>query len=84
MNVKTPPIKRPITTFALRISRTSSSGVPMFTLSANDWNSARAVSAAEPIAKPFPIAAVVFVIAILSNMGRKFYITKKGKAGLSK
>lgn len=31
-----------------------------------------------------PIAAVVFVIAILSNMGRKFYITKKGKAGLSK
>ena len=65
--VSIPPIRRPMTTLALRISMESAVFTPFAISSAhfalivceNDVNKARAVSAAEPIANPLPIAAVV-------------------------
>ena len=46
------------------MSIASSETVPALTLSAYDENKAKAVRAAEPIAKPLPIAAVVFTNSI--------------------
>ena len=58
INGSIPPIKSPTTTVADKISI-----FPNFATSAYETKSDNAVSAAEPMAKPLPMAAVVFPTA---------------------
>ena len=69
------PIKRPTMTVGLEISI-----VLIFAVCINAANNARAVNAAEAIAKPLPIAAVVFPTA--SNLS-VLSLTSGGKSAIS-
>ena len=63
-NTSIPPIRRPITTLGSRMLIENCDALSAeLVLSANDENRARAVRAADPIANPLPIAAVVLPTA---------------------
>ena len=62
-NGREPPIRIPITTIGLVRDNSTSPTAVVYAA-----NNARAVSAAEPIANPFPTAAVVFPIESSSSV----------------